>query len=286
MNTQNFYKRSSRAERDPIYNLERELKIRGFSSKTVKAYLHYNKNLLKFANKSPKNINCDDIKEYLAHLKNKNFSNTTLNCAISAIKFYYSKILKRKFFVNKEIFRTKKSKKLPEVLSKDEVRKILAAIQNVKHKLILALIYSSGLRVSEVTNIQVKDLDFRNKMLKIRQAKGAKDRITIMSEKVARVLEKYVKSKEENDYIFENNKGGKLSERAVQKIFANALKNSKIKKIVSCHSLRHSFATHLLEDGIDIRYIQELLGHARLETTQIYTKVANNKLKDISSPLD
>ncbi len=286
MNTQTNNKKTTRIERDPIYNLERELKIRGFSRKTVKSYLHYNKELLKFNNKSPKNINSDDIKEYLFYLKNKKLANATLNVAINAIKFYYAQILKRKFFVNKEIFRTKKAQKLPEVLNKEEIGKISSVIKNAKHKLILGLIYSSGLRVSEIINVKQGDLDFENKILKVKQSKGAKDRITILSEKIAGVLEKYIKNKKAGNYIFESARGGKLSERTIQKIFENALKNSGVKKSATCHSLRHSFATHLLESGISIRCIQELLGHARLETTQIYTKVANNKLKEIKSPLD
>jgi site-specific recombinase XerD len=286
MNTQINKRKTTRIERDPIYNLERELRIREFSRKTVKSYLYYNKDLLKYNSKSPKSINIDDIKEYLLFLKKRELSDSTINPAINAIKFYYTQILKRKFFVNKEIFRTKKNQKLPEVLTKKEIKNILLITENIKHKLILALMYSSGLRVSEIINVKASDLDFENKMLKVRSAKGKKDRLTIISGKVSYVLKKYVKNKEKNDYIFKNNKNNKLSERTVQKIFTIALKKSKIKKQASCHALRHSFAAHLLEDGIDIRYIQELLGHARLETTQIYTKVANNKLKEINNPLD
>jgi site-specific recombinase XerD len=221
----------------------------------------------------------------LEHLADKNFSASTLNTAYSALKFYFEKILYRRFFMN--IPRAKRPKKLPETLTKEEVRKILGVIQNVKHKLLLGLMYSSGLRVSEIVNCRVKDLDFENRLLKVRQAKGAKDRITILSEKVAGVLVKYVKNKNLDDYIFESKWSKGLTERSVQKIFTEALiKKSGIKKSASCHSLRHSFATHLLEAGTSIRYIQELLGHKRLETTQIYTKVARNNLQNIKSPLD
>jgi len=286
MNTQNTYKKTTREERDPIYNLERELKIRGFSQKTVKSYLYYNKNLLKYNDKSPKFVNTDDIKEYLLFLKNKNLSNATINVAINAIKFYYTQILRRRFFLNKKIFRTKKAQKLPEVLTKLEVRKILAQIQNVKYKLILGLMYSSGLRISEVVSVKVRDFDFENNLLRIVQGKGKKDRNTILSKKVAIVMEKYLRGKNSKDYAFESSRGDALAKRSVQKIFSEALKKSGIKKSASCHSLRHSFATHLLEGGTDIRYIQELLGHKNLETTQIYTKVANNNLKKIKSPLD
>lgn len=285
MSTQKSNK-TTRLERDPFYNLERELKIRGFSKNTVSSYMHYNKELLKQANKSPREISTDDIKEYLFALKNRGSANATLNVAINAIKFYCGKILRRKFFINKEIARTKKAQKIPVVFTKREIQKILRSIQNVKHKLMLGLMYSSGLRVSEVVNVKTKDFDFENKLLSIRAAKGAKDRATILSEKVTGVLEKYTKNKKADDYVFVSDRRGKLTERTVQKAFAQALKKSGVKKCASCHSLRHSFATHLLESGTDIRYIQELLGHARLETTQIYTKVTNNNLKNIKNPLD
>ena len=211
-------------------------------------------------------------------------SSSTINNAHSALKFYFEKILKRKFFGN--IPRSKKAKKIPVVLTKDEVKKILSSVENVKHKLILAVMYSSGLRVSEVTHIRVRDLSPENKMLFVREAKGMKDRSTIISEKVLEVLKKYIKNKKADNYIFESNRGGKMTDRSVQKIFSQALQKSGIRKKASCHSLRHSFATHLLESGTDIRYIQSLLGHKRLETTQIYTKVADNMIKNIKSPLD
>jgi len=285
MNTLHSYKKTTRQERDPIYNLERELKIRGFSQQTIKAYLYYNKDLLKHNGKSPKNVNIDDIKEYLLYLKNKNLANATINVAINAFKFYYTQILRRKFFVNKELFRTKKAQKLPTVLTKSKVKQILAQIQNVKYKLMLGLMYSSGLRISEVVNVKVEDFDFENNLLRVQQGKGRKDRNTILSEKVVDILRKYIKSKDAGDYVFESQRGGKLVKRSVQKSFSDALKKSGIKKIVSCHSLRHSFATHLLENGTDVRYVQELLGHANIRTTQIYTKVANNNLKNIKSSL-
>ncbi|MFH1175515.1 MAG: site-specific tyrosine recombinase/integron integrase [bacterium] len=268
---------------DPILKLKQEMKLRGFSQKTVKSYLYYITDVLKFANKGPRNVNGEDVRGYLENLADKNKSHSTLNTAHSALKFYFEKILRRKFFAN--IPRAKKEKKLPEVLSREEIGEIFSVITNVKHKLLLGLIYSSGLRVSESVNIKVKDLDFKNSFLNIRQGKGAKDRVTILSDKITGVLKIYVKNKKTDDYVFESERGGKLTERSVQKVFSEALKKSKIKKDASCHSLRHSFATHLLENGTDIRYIQELLGHARIETTQVYTKVANASLRQIKSPL-
>jgi len=269
---------------DPMRKLEQELKIRGLSSKTIKAYLSYNKSFLDFVKKSPKLVKNEDIKRYLEYLANRGVSNATLNLVINALKFYYGQIMRRRFFW--QIKRPKKEKVLPVVLSKNEIKKILGQVNNVKHKLLLGLMYASGLRVSEVCRLRVKDLDFDNDILWVRQGKGSKDRQTLMPKNISKILQRYVNKKTLNDYVFENRQGRRLSERTVQKVFWQALKKSGVKKHATCHSLRHSFATHLLEKGLDIRYIQELLGHKRLETTQIYTKVTSNKLQEISSPLD
>lgn len=279
MNKNNIYYPSQ----DPILKLRQEMKLMGFSQKTIKSYLYYITEVLKFANKGPKNITGDDVRNYLEILADNKKSSSTLNTAYSALKFYFERILRRRFFIN--IPRAKKDKKLPEVLNKDEIKKIFSAVGNVKHKLLLGLIYSSGLRVSEAVNAKAGDLDFSNKTMIVRQGKGAKDRMTILSEKIAGVLERYARNKKMDDYVFESERGGKLTERTAQKVFSEALKKSGIQKNASCHSLRHSFATHLLEAGTDIRYIQELLGHAKLETTQVYTKVTNSAIKNIKSPL-
>lgn len=269
---------------DPIVKLKQEMKLRKFSPKTIKSYLHYITDLLKCSSKNPKTVNSDDIRKYLENLADNGKSSSSLNIAYSAFRLYFEKILNRRFFAN--IPRAKQPKKLPETLTKEEVKLILGTIQNVKHKLILGFMYSSGLRVSEVVSCKVKDLDFASRLLRVRQAKGAKDRTTILSEKMCPVLKKYLKNKASDDYVFESERGGKLTERTVQKVFETALIESGIKRSATCHSLRHSFATHLLEAGTSIRYIQELLGHSKLETTQIYTKVANNNLQTIKSPLD
>jgi site-specific recombinase XerD len=269
--------------KNPLERLKQEMKLRNFSRRTVESYLYYISDLLKFANKSPDCVNTEDLRNYLEQMADQGKSASTLNTAYSALKFYFEKILCRRFFMN--IPRAKTSKKLPEVLSRDEVRAVLAAVMNVKHKLLLGLIYSSGLRVSEAVKIRVKDLDFGRMMLFVRGGKGAKDRTTIMSEKVSGILEKFIKNKKADEYVFTSGRGCRLTERSAQKVFKDALKKSGLKKSASCHSLRHSFATHLLEAGTDIRYIQELLGHVKLETTQIYTKVAENVLKNIKSPL-
>lgn len=283
MNTQ-F--RTTRIERDPMYNLERELKIRGFSRKTIKAYLHYNKKFLNYARKSPKEITNEDIKRYLEYLANRQVSNATLNLVINALKFYYTQILKRKFFFG--IKHPKKEKRLPVVLTKDEVKKMLEATENLKHKLLMEIMYASGLRVSEVIKLKIPDIDLEERIIRVNLGKGKKDRQTILSKRAIEDLKIYLQNRsDENPYVFPGAQNKEhLSTRSAQKIVLQAAKLAGIKKDVSCHSLRHSFATHLLEKGVDIRYIQKLLGHKRLETTQVYTKVSTQKLKEIGSPLD
>jgi len=279
MNKNHYY-----PSQDPILKLKQEMKLRKFSPNTIKSYLHYTTDFLTFANKSPKEVTTENVRSYLEHMADKNVAASTLNGAYSALWFYFGKILHRNFFTG--IPRAKKDKKLPSVFTIDEIKKILNSTNNVKHKLFLGLMYSSGLRLSETINAKVGDFNFNKKMLLIRSGKGTKDRTTILSEKLANILQKYTKNKQINDFVFESNQGGKLNNRTGQLIFEHALKRSGIKRHGSCHSLRHSFATHLLENGTDIRYIQELLGHIKLETTQIYTHVANSNLQNIKSPLD
>ena len=268
---------------DPIVKLKQEMKLRGFSQKTVKAYLHYITELLRKSKKSPKYVTGQDIRAFLEHLADQGKSASTINIAHSALKFYFEKILRRRFFG--QIPHVKKDKKLPEILSREEIQQILAAIQNPKHRLVMATMYCAGLRVSELVKLKVSDLSLAEKTIHIRASKGKKDRITILSEKVIPDLENQIASKSSSDFVFASNRGERLTERSVQKIFANTARKVGIKRNVTCHSLRHSFATHLLENGTDIRYIQSLLGHVKLETTQIYTKITNPGLKNIKSPL-
>ena len=272
-------------ERDPLYNLERELKIRGFSPQTVKSYLLYNKLFLQFSKKSPKLITNEDIRQYLLFLKDKNRSSSTLNVVLNALKFYYRQLLKRRFFF--DIKSAKKTNYLPTILSKEEIERMLLKTTNPKHNFLISLMYSAGLRVSETIKIRMRDFDLDRRMIMVRQGKGQKDRCTLLSEKLILVLKKQLLLKKPVDYLFTGAGGnGHLTTMSAEKIVKKAAESADISKKVSCHSLRHSFATHLLESGTSIRYIQELLGHKRLETTQIYTKVANNNLKNIKSPLD
>ena len=273
--------------RDPMNNLEQELRIRNFSSKTIRAYLHYNKEFLKFASGFSDDINKQNIKDYLDYLISSGKSTSTINQAINALKFYYGQILRRKFFFGEiGIKRPKKGKKLPAVLSKQEIVKMINASDNLKHRLIVQVLYSTGLRISELRNLKIDDIDFNRKNIFVKSGKGKKDRITIISETVLDNIDKYLLEYKPIIYLFENgHTNKKMSIRGLQKVVSDLAKCVKIKKGVSAHSLRHSFATHLLENNVNLRYIQSLLGHARLETTQIYTKVATNNFANIKDLL-
>lgn len=269
-------------------SLEKELKIRNYSQKTIKAYLYYNQDLLNFSQKDPTSINESDIKSYIEYLLGqRKVSSATARLALNALKFYYSNIKKRRFYYLLKTKLPKQAKRLPVVLSKDEVVRLLNVVANSKHKLILALMYSAGLRVSEVVKLKVEDLDLDNKILWVRQGKGRKDRQTIISEKLINDLRQLIGKKEVGQYLFSGQKPASyLSTRSVEKIFHKVLVKAAIKKQATCHSLRHSFATHLLEGGYDIRTVQELLGHSDVSTTMIYTHVLNKGGRGVNSPLD
>jgi len=269
----------------PLANLAQELIIRGFSKRTIKSYLSHNQRFLDFVGKSAREVSSQDIKNYLLYLKGQNYSNTSLNSVISALKFYYSQLLHRKlFFVIK---RPKKEKFLPMVLSKLEIVKIINSSSNLKHKTLLSLLYGSGLRVSEVIKIKISHLDLATKSLLVKDGKGNKDRYTLLSGQSIKLLEIYLKKLPSAQiYLLAGLNAPHLSQRSAQKIFDKALDKSGIKKEATCHSLRHSFATHLLESGVSIRYIQKLLGHSSLKTTEIYTSVARDFWENIKSPLD
>lgn len=261
--------------------LETELKLRGFSEKTIQSYLFYNKKFLEFVNKTPEEITEENIKEFIAKKINEKLSSKSIALIKAALKFYYDDVLSKNI-VN---IRTPKiSRKLPAVLSKDEIKKMLNSTKNKKHKLVMELIYSSGLRLSECVNLKRDDLELNEGIGWVRKGKGSKDRMFILSERLKEKLERYM-DKSPGEYLF-NGRNGKLSVRAIQKLVREAAKRADIKKNVSPHTLRHSFATHLLENGVDIRYIQVLLGHSSISTTELYTHISNEKLKHIKSPIE
>jgi len=263
--------------------LETELKIRGYSKETQKSYLFYNSKFLKFIKKEPEKINKDDIKLYLAELINEDLEPKTISLVKSSLLFFYNEILNK----NIKIKTPKIPKKIPIVLTKEEVKKLIGSINNITHKLIVKTIYSSGLRLSEVINLKIKDIDFKDNVIWVRGGKGSKDRMIITSKSLLGELEVYIRDNKlkKEDFLFSNT-GKKYSPRTIQLIIKKGKEKACIEKDIHTHTLRHSFATHLLESGVDIRKIQELLGHADLSTTQIYTKVSEKELKKIKSPLD
>jgi integrase/recombinase XerD len=259
------------------------LKLRNYSPRTIKSYLFYIKEYLAFAQSNGLHDKNIAIEKYLLSKQSKNSSSQTINLALNAIKFLYRDVLKIKGQITFKC--AKRSNKIPIVLSRLEIEEIISVISNTKHRLAITLSYAAGLRVSEAVNLKVKDLDLEALTIQLKEAKGKKDRITIFPEKLTSSIKNLIAGKTGNDLVFANNRGSKLSTTSLQKVFRSALKRTNIKKEATFHSLRHSFATHLLENGVDVRYVQELLGHANIRTTQIYTQVTNPQLKNIKSPL-
>jgi len=261
-----------------------ELKISKNSDYTIRNYLRANQELLDFCDKQPGKLEEDDVKAYMAE-KTSDKSSSSIIVFLSALRYAYSNILKND--ITKGIKRPKRERKIPAVLTKEEVRKLFDTTPTKKSKLMLELIYACGFRVSELINLKVIDLNFEEMIGHVRQAKGKKDRIFNIPKFLHKRLEKQSENQKENDqeFLFTGPKG-KLSDRNLQKIVRVVAKKAGINKEVSPHTLRHSFATHLLENGVDIRKIQELLGHADLSTTQIYTHISTEELKKIPSPID
>lgn len=264
------------------------LSSKRYSQNTVKTYADALRAFLVFyRKKNIPEITNDDIlhfnTEYI--LKNK-FSSSYQNQIVSAIKLYFATIQEKKIEIEK-IHRPKREKLLPNVLSKEEIKSILEAHSNIKHKAMLSLIYSCGLRRSELLHLKTTDIDSKRNIVIIRQAKGKKDRITPLSPKILALLREYYSIYKPIHFLFEGSqKGTSYSEHSLHNILKQALTKVNITKPVTLHWLRHSYATHLLESGTDLRYIQELLGHSSSRTTEIYTHVSTKNLQQIKSPFD
>ena len=267
-----------------IEKIKIELKISKNSKYTIRNYLRANIELLDFCKKSPEEITNEDIKKILAEKISERESSSVI-LFLAAIRYAYLSILNKDPTAG--IKRPKKENRIALVLTKGEIKKFMESFQNKKSKLMVSFIYSCGFRVSEIINLKVRDLDFNEKIGYVRQAKGKKDRIfNIPSFLLEELKKQSEKQKQKNqEYLFSGPKG-KLSDRNIQKIVRIAAKRAGIEKPVHTHTLRHSFATHLLEDGVDIRKIQLLLGHSDLSTTQIYSHVSTEELKKIPSPID
>ncbi len=267
--------------------MKTELVLRGYSPTTIKHYIENVSRFAKHFNQSPELLGEDQIREYLHYcIMEKHLSEGTVNYINGSLKFFYTKILKINW--NNDMFpRMKEGKKLPVVLSKSEVKAILDATDNLKHKAILMTIYGAGLRISEAAKLKGLDIDSNNMQIVIRQGKGKKDRYSLLSKTNLNLLRDYWKRYQPGDYLFPGkNPADHISVRAIQKTFDQALAKAGIRKDATVHTLRHSFATHLLEAGTDICHIQRLLGHTSIKTTTIYLHLRRLDLLNIKSPLE
>jgi len=262
-----------------------DLKLKGYSKDTIKAYLYHNKRFLKIIQKEPTKIKSQDIKTYLNYLVDKKYEPRTINSAYNSLKAYYQCFMNRKLFNN--IKRLKEPKDLPQILTRDEIIKLIDNIKNPKHRLMVELLYSSGIRVGECVKVKIADIDFNEKIVFIKKGKGKKDRYTITSKRFIKDLKEHFSQKNADSiYLFENRNKGHLTIRTVQEVIKKAAKKAGIKKRVYPHLLRADFVTHLLEGGAPIEKVQKLCGHARIDTTLRYARLKTNDFKEIESPLD
>ncbi len=271
-------------EPETLGRLEKELKLRGYSRETIKAYKGHIERFIRFYWKNPVHTNANEIEKYILHLlDDQKNSHSYVNQALSALKFLYNEVFKQPdLMIN--IPRPKRERKLPNVISFQEFFQIIGAIKNLKHRVIVIVAYSAGLRLSEIVNLQLIDIDEDRKLIYIRQAKGRKDRYTTLSDVALNIIKVYLEKYHPEKWLFPGADPEKhLSSRTVQKIVENACYKAGISKNVSPHTLRHSFATHLLEGGADLRFIQELLGHQSSKTTEIYTHVSQKTLSILQS---
>lgn len=264
-----------------------KLETMRYSANTIKTYRQLFAEFINYyPNKAIDDITEPEIVAYIRYLvKERGISISYQNQAINAIKFYYEKVAGgvRKFY---QLERPLKEQKLPSVLSVEEIQAMIKATVNLKHKLLIMMCYSAGLRISELLNLRVTDLDSKRMQIKIAAAKGKKDRYSLLSEKMLPLLREYYKAYQPKEYLFEGLDGGPYSERSMQAVVKEALEKAGVGKPATVHTLRHSFATHLLENGTDLRYIQTLLGHSSSKTTEVYTHVTSRALSGIKSPLD
>ncbi len=261
--------------------IETELRLQGASERTIKVYTARNIDFLNFIKKQPKNITTEDIKIYLSNLIKNGNNQATIALAKSSLKFFYDKLLKKGLFTS-DIPKTKKERKLPSVLTKEEINNVLDNAYLTRAKLATEFMYSSGLRVSECASLKWGDLNLNEKTGHLKRGKGGKDRMIILSSKLVEDLKSWPR---QGEYIFQGRNGAHITTRTLHRDVKELLKGLSNKNVYP-HLLRHSFATHLLEDGYDLRVIQELLAHENLETTQIYTKVSTKTLKNVKSPRD
>lgn len=263
-----------------------QMQLEGYSENTIRAYVHSLIQLSRHFNTSPDLLSIEQIRGYLQFMiTEKKRAKSWLSQMVSAIKFLFCNVLKRKWEVM-DIPRPRIEKKLPRVFSREEISKIIKVTTNLKHRAILMLIYSSGLRLGEAAKLKIADIDSHRMQVRIEQAKGAKDRYTILSPVALEMLRQYWLSYHPKIWLFETRPETAISERTIQAILSKALRKSHIQKKTGIHSLRHSFATHMMEQGVSLPIIQHLLGHKSLRTTSVYLHVQQYSILAVQSPLD
>jgi len=267
-----------------LKKLETELKLRGFSKRTLEIYTSNVRLFFENIKKDPNEITSDDLREYFGKLiSDQKLKPRSISLKKSSLKFFFEEIVKKRIT---DIDLPKIPRSIPTVLTKEEVKRLFDSASTKKSLLIMKLIYSTGLRVSECANLRISDLELDNNQGWVRAGKGNKDRPIFLSNQLIEDLKRYILTLSENEIYLFPGKNGHITIRNIQYIVKTAAKKAKINKKISVHKLRHSFATHNLENGVDIRLIQELLGHSDLSTTQIYTKVSHEQLKKIKNVLD
>ena len=261
-----------------LVKLKQELVLRNFTRSTVKSYMYEVRKLLEYSKDD--GLNEDVVKKYILRKLEKGNPSSVAH-SVSIINFFFDVILKQKI----NLPRPRRNKTLPEILTIQEIKKLIEATSNIKHRVIIKLIYGSGLRVSEIVNLKKNTLLFDEDLIHIKLAKGNKDRFVKLPDSLREELVNLC-NLFDGEFVFESNRGGKLTTSTIQAILKNSAKKARIQKRVYPHLLRHSFATHLLEQGTDLRVIQKLLGHSSIKTTQIYTQISQASIKNIKSPLD
>ena len=264
-----------------------DLQLKGVTARTQRAYLREVGNLAKYFGRSPEELGESEIKEYLLHLmKERKLSESTYRVYCSGLKFLYKHTLKRECVMEKILY-PKRKKKLPVVLDITEVQALISATANLKHKAILTITYSSGLRISEAARMKLSDIDSKRMMVRIRQGKGGKDRYSILSHTALECLRVYWRKYRPKDWLFEGmDKSRHISTSSIHQVFCQAKKRVSITKPASVHTLRHSFATHLIEGGTSLHHVQLLLGHRSPTTTTVYLHVSRLNIAQVTSPLD
>ena len=266
---------------------ETKLILKNYSKRTIEVYLSGLSIFIKYIQENDIDTVTPDVLEnfFKYSVTERDYGFSMMKQLLASVKFLYFDVLSKPIDFDFNI-KMKKPATIPEVLSVEEVQRLFNSFKNIKHKAIFTLCYSAGLRLGEILNLRIGDIDSSRMQIRISQSKGHKDRYTILAPNVLKLLRSYVKEYQPNTYLFEGQSGGKYSSASVQSLMRKHRKLADIKKKATPHTLRHSFATHLLDNGTDIRFIQELLGHQHISTTQIYTHVTTRSMKEVKSPIE